>query len=275
MRFGLSIGIGKPTAPQQLVQRIGELEAVGLDACWMGQLFGVDTLTLYALAGSQTETIELGTAVIPIYARHPLVLASQALTTQAVTGNRLVLGLGSSHAALIRDTMGLEYARPAAYLREYLTVLRPALDGEAVEHRGELLRVTTGALGRTGVSGACRVPVVVGTFSPHSLRVAGELADGVMTWLAGPNVIREQVVPAVADAAAEAGRPPPRVVVGLPIAVTDDVEGERAVVERTLGAVRALPGVSRCLRSRGDHGSGSHRAHRYRIRGGGPARGAG
>ena len=251
MRYGLSLRIGTAAPPAEVLGRIVGLERAGLDSTWMGQLFGIDTLMLYATAGRDTTTISLGTAVVPTYSRHPLVLASQALTAQALTGDRIVLGIGSSHRALVHDTMGIDYRRPAQYLREYLEVLRAALDGAPIDHVGEMLRVSTGAFGTTGVPGAGRVPVVVGTFSPKSLRVAAELADGVMTWLAGPRVLGTEVRPTIDDLAAAAGRSRPRLVAGLPIAVTDDPARERASVARFLGPFVEFPAYQDVFRREG------------------------
>jgi 5,10-methylenetetrahydromethanopterin reductase len=251
LRYGLSLRIGTAAPPAEVLARIAGFERAGLDSTWMGQLFGIDTLMLYAAAGRDTSTISLGTAVVPTYSRHPLVLASQALTAQALTGNRIVLGIGSSHAGLVRDTMGIEYERPAQYLREYLQVLRPALDGAPIDHAGRMLRVSTGALGATGIPGAGRVPVVVGTFSPKSLVAAAELADGVMTWLAGPGVLGGEVRPTIDDAAAAAGRARPRLVAGLPIAVTDDPARERAAVARFLGPFVRFPAYEDVFRREG------------------------
>jgi F420-dependent oxidoreductase-like protein len=254
MRYGVSLRIGTAASPNEVLARIVDLERAGVDSAWMGQLFGIDTLTLYALAGRDTSRISLGTAVVPTWSRHPLVLASQVLTAQAVTGNRIVLGIGSSHRALVHDTMGIDYRRPAQYLREYLEILRPALDGEAIHHHGEMLRVSTGAFGRTGVPGAGRVPVVVGTFSPRSLQVAAELADGVMTWLAGPRVLRHEVRPSIDAAAAAAGRPRPGLVAGFPIAVTDQPGRERATIARFLRPYVNFPAYEDVFRREGISG---------------------
>jgi len=116
MQYGMALGSAPKPLPAY-VETIERYEAMGLDSVWSAQLFGADALTVFALAGATTSHIRLGTAVIPTYSRHPLVLASQALTTQAATGNRLVLGVGSSHRDLVEGVLGADYERPAAYLR--------------------------------------------------------------------------------------------------------------------------------------------------------------
>jgi F420-dependent oxidoreductase-like protein len=243
VKHGINLSPGPVTLGQHL-EHIAHHEAVGLDTVWSGQLFGPDLLTLYAMAGATTSRIALGTSVIPTPSRHPLVLASQALTTQAATGGRLLLGVGSSHKALVEGVLGADYDRPAAYLREYLTVLPALLRSERIVHTGERLHVdTTGAFGRAGVPQAEAPPVYVGTMFPRSLAVAGELADGIVTWLVGPRTLAEVVIPIATEAAAAAGRPRPRFVAGIPITVcaAGEAEDHLALVDRRLRGFTALP----------------------------------
>ena len=249
MRYGMALG----SAPKPLsayVETIEHYEAMGLDSVWSAQLFGADALTVFALAGATTTRIQLGTAVIPTYSRHPLVLASQALTTQAATNNRLVLGVGSSHRALVEGVLGADYERPAAYLREYLSVLPRLLRGERFDSEGERLHVdTTSVFGRAGVVGAEAPPVYVGTMFPISLRIAGELADGVITWLVGPTTLTEEVIPRLRDAAAAAGRPQLRVVAGIPITLCTkaDTQYHTDLVNSRLDSFVSLPVYQKVL----------------------------
>ncbi|CAO5253554.1 MULTISPECIES: TIGR03564 family F420-dependent LLM class oxidoreductase [unclassified Frankia] len=243
MRLGMSLASGNRPLSAFLDQ-ISHHEEAGLDTVWCSQLFGIDALTVFALAGARTTRISFGTAIIPTYSRHPLQLASAALTTQAATGNRLTLGIGSSHRALVTDALGLDYQRPAAYLREYLSVLPGLLRGERLSHRGELLNVdTTGTFGPPQVVGAEAPPVLVGTMFPISLKIAGTFADGIVTWLVGPRALADEVIPTVRAAAAAAGRPQPRVVAGIPAAVcaSADAAGHRDLINRRLAGFTALP----------------------------------
>ncbi len=243
MRFGMSLRSSTHEF-SGYVDMIERYEAFGLDSVWSAQLFGVEALTLFAVAGASTSRIRFGTAVIPTYARHPLVLASQALTTQAATGNRLLLGVGSSHRALVEEVLGADYDRPAAYLREYLTVLPRLLGGDRFDYVGERLRVdTTSPFGRAGGLGAEAPPVYVGTMFPLSLRIAGQLADGVVTWLVGPRTLTDLVAPTLNGAAAEAGRARPRVVASIPVALcgASDVDEQRDLVDRQLASFCSLP----------------------------------
>src|SRR2546422_10557069 len=133
-----------PPPPRPLERRIGRarrLEQRGLELLWISQLDDYDALTLAALVGRETRRIALGTWVVPTYPRHPSALAQQALTAQAASGNRLVLGIGLSHQVVIEKRLGLDFSRPVRHMREYLEVLLPLLRGEPVAHDGQCFRV--------------------------------------------------------------------------------------------------------------------------------------
>src|SRR5205807_5768496 len=114
----------------------------GLSSVWSPQIFGYDALTLLALAGRAVDGIELGTAVVPTYPRHPIVLAGQALTAQEATGGRLVLGIGLSHQMVIEGMFGYSFDHPARHMREYLSALLPLVRGETVSFAGETLKAS-------------------------------------------------------------------------------------------------------------------------------------
>jgi F420-dependent oxidoreductase-like protein len=230
-----------------VVEAVREAAEAGFRRAWLPQLFGVDALTAIAVAGREVSGIELGTAVVPTYPRHPLVLAGQALTTSAAVGDgRLHLGIGLSHQLVIEGMLGMAFEKPAVHMREYLSALRPALEGQPVDVQGETLRAAT-LMGPIKVDGAAPVPILVAALGPALLRVAGELADGTLTWMAAPSVIGQRIAPSIVTAAEKAGRPRPRIGVGLPVAVTDDVP---AVLERaasTFAVYGTLPSYRRLL----------------------------
>ncbi|MGP4016836.1 LLM class flavin-dependent oxidoreductase [Saccharopolyspora sp. 5N708] len=151
MRIGLSVD-DRGLPHTDLVAEVRNAADAGLASFWLGQHTAGDALTSLAVAGSAVPGIRLGTAVVPTYPRHPLALGAQALTTQAVTGNRLDLGIGTSHRTIITDQFGYSFDKPARHLREYLTALRPVLRGETVDFDGETLK----ARGRIDVPGASR-----------------------------------------------------------------------------------------------------------------------
>ena len=210
---------------EELVQQVVQVEEEGFDSFWSIQSATgeYDALTTMAMAGQETHRIEIGTDIVPTFLKHPLSMAQQALTAQVACGGRLTLGLGLSHSSVVKGAMGLSYDRPARHMREYLSVLRPLLNEGKVDFKGEVFKVTA----ELKVPDASPVPVIIAALAPMMLRIAGELADGTVTWMAGIRAVDTHIVPRVRAAAENAGRPPPRVCVSLPITVTDDEAGVR------------------------------------------------
>ena len=225
------------------VQSVVNAENDGFDSIWFGQIFGPDVLTVLALAGQKTSRIELGTSVVPTYPRHPQMLAAQALTVQAASNGRFNLGIGLSHAPVVEGMWGLSYERPAVHMREYLSVLLPLIREGRTSFSGDFFRVNA----------TVQVPVpkppavLIAALAPVMLRMAGEMTDGTITWMVGPKALEGHIVPRITKAANEAGRPAPRVVVGLPIAVTDDPEGARERAARSFQVYGTLPNYKRML----------------------------
>lgn len=251
MRIGIFVGsMDIPPSLLAQVQWAEDAERHGFDSFWVPQVFGADVMTVIALAGQRTSRIELGTAIVPTFPRHPVVLAQQALTAQAATGGRFTLGIGVSHKSTIEDWLGLSYDRPARHMREYLFVLRPLLNEEGVDFDGQVFRIN----GELQVPDAMPCPVLVGALGPVMLGIAGELADGAVTWMAGPRTFERHIVPRIRSAAAAAGRPEPRVCVGVPIAVTDNAGAARERAARLLQSYTLLPPYRRMLDLEGVQG---------------------
>ncbi len=219
MRIGLFIGtMGAADTLQGQVQQAAEAEADGFEGFWTAQVAGVDALTLLALSGDKTRSIELGTAVVPTYPRHPMALAQQAMTAQAATGGRLLLGIGLSHRPVVEGRWGLSFHAPAQHMDEYLTILNSLMETGSVDYQGRHFNVSGEIQRMTDTPPT----VCVAALAPRMLRMAGERASGTITWMAGPRTLEEHIVPRITSAAEGAGRPTPRVCVGLPICVTDD-----------------------------------------------------
>ena len=255
MRIGLFVGAMELMRNvAERLQRISEAEADGFDSYWLPQQFGADMLTVIAMAGMQTHRIELGTAVVPTYPRHPVAMAQQALTAQVAAGGRLTLGIGVSHRSTIEDWLGLSYAHPARHMEEYMSVLRPLLNESGVDFQGREFQVA----GELQIPDADMVscPVVIAALGPRMLEIAGRLADGTVTWMTGPNTLREHVVPLINESAAVAGTPPPRVCVGMPIAVTDNAGRARARADRLFQHYAILPSYRAMLEREGAEGPG-------------------
>jgi len=183
---------------------------------------------------------------VPSYPRHPNALAQQAATTNALTGGRLILGVGPSHAPGI-EALGLEYSRPARHMREYVTILKALGDEGRVEFDGEMYKMTTGF----ACPEASPFPVVMSALAPLMLKAAGEVADGTVTWMVGNKTIRDHTVPTINKAAADAGRPTPRVIVGVPVCVHDDHEQAIARSVQIFQGYGHLPNYRRQLDAEG------------------------
>lgn len=234
-------GIFFPSVEHQpfdaMIEQFQMLRDDGFASGWLPQSRSYDALTALAVVGRAVDGIELGTAVVPTFPRHPVVLATQALTTNAATGGRLRLGIGLSHKVAIEGGFGLSYDRPARHMAEYLDILVPMLKDQKVDVDGETLV----GHAQVRVPGGQACPVYLAALQPRMLRLAGSVADGTITWCTGPVTVERQIVPTIAAAAREAGRPAPRVVVALPCCVTDDEADGRAKADRQLEGYGRIP----------------------------------
>jgi 5,10-methylenetetrahydromethanopterin reductase len=245
-----------PSGDQALAKLADQLRQAaddGFASFWMSNIFGLEALTSLAVVGSQVPGIELGTAVVPSYPRHPAVLAQQALTVALAVGpGRLALGIGLSHKIVIEDMYGYSFDRPARHMREYLSVLLPLLEGTPVSVDGGTLRAHIGL--STPRSG--RVPVLLAAMAPRMLQLAGEQTDGTVLWMTGPATVRDYVAPAISAAAATAGRPRPRIVCMLPVCVTSDPAAARASADNEMAIYGQLPSYRAMLDREGAAGPG-------------------
>jgi len=251
MRIGMSLtDQTSPGALTDLRDQLRQAAGDGFASAWISNIFGLDALTALAVAGSQVPGIELGTAVVPTYPRHPAALAQQALTVALAVGGRLALGIGLSHRIVIEDMYGHSFERPARHMSEYLSILLPLLNGEAADFAGDTMRAKIGL----SVPRAGRVPVLLAAMAPAMLRLAGQRADGTVLWMTGPATVRDYVAPAINSAAEAAGRPAPRVVCILPVCVTDDTDLARARAARIFAIYGQLPSYRAMLDREGAEG---------------------
>jgi F420-dependent oxidoreductase-like protein len=234
-----------------VVEQVASLHEAGIETAWASQIFAYDALTALAAIGREVPDIGLGTAVVPTYPRHPVMLAGQALTVQAATGGRLTLGVGLSHQVVIENVFGQSFEKPARHMKEYLSILIPLLEGEQVSFKGETLSAST--FGPLQIS-TPPPPVLVAALGDVMLGIAGRMASGTVTWMTGPETIESHVVPTIRNAAAEAGRPVPRIGVGLPVCVTDDVASARAKAAEVFSIYGSLPSYRAMLDREGAAG---------------------
>ena len=249
MRFGLSPHFDSFASLRTALE--GAV-ADGFTSAWISNIFAYDALTTLAVVGGQVPGIELGTAVVPTYPRHPAALAQQALTTDLALEGRLALGIGLSHQVVIERMYGYSFDRPAAHMQEYLQILLPLIREGKVKTRGETLSANLAlSIPSTGA-----MPVLIAAMAPRMLHLAGAVADGTVLWMTGPKTIRDHVVPAITAAAAEAGRPSPRVVCQLPVCVTDDPAAARTRADEVFQVYGTLPSYRAMLDREGAKGPG-------------------
>jgi F420-dependent oxidoreductase-like protein len=249
VRIGVMIDTEQPF--DAMVGQVLALRDAGIETAWASQIFSYDALTALAVLGREVDGISLGTAVVPTYPRHPVMLAAQALTVQAATGGRLTLGIGLSHQVVIENVFGQSFDRPARHMREYLSILVPLLGGEQVGFTGETLRAST--FGPLAIE-APAPDVLVAALGTTMLGIAGRQAAGTVTWMTGPATVESHIVPTIRRAAEEAGRPEPRVAVGLPVCVTSDADGARQRAGEVFALYGHLPSYRAMLDREGAEG---------------------
>ncbi|MGH2760189.1 MAG: TIGR03564 family F420-dependent LLM class oxidoreductase [Actinomycetota bacterium] len=225
MNIGITVGLGARSEGtiDGVVDRIKDAEARGFASVWMTNAFSFDAITALSAAGRETSRVELGTAVVPTYPRHPVVMAQQALTAQSASDGRFTLGIGLSHETMVTNALGLPFERPAQHMREYLQVMMPLLSKETASVNGEFYRVQA----RVGVGDVAPVPVVLAALGPRMLKIAGTMTAGTITSWVGPRTLESHIAPKIAEAATAAGRPGPRIIIGLPISLTSDPDAAR------------------------------------------------
>ncbi len=256
MASGLRIGLmhgatqGADAGLDGIVAYAQRAEKLGFSTLWMPQIFSWDAIGVLTVVGRETERIELGTAVVPSYPRHPMAIAQQALTASAASNGRFTLGIGLSHKVVIESMFGLSYAKPARHMREYLEVLTPLLRGEPAKFEGEEYRVQ----GQIQVPGAASVGLVVAALGPAMLGITGRLADGTITWMTGVKTLGEHIVPTLTKAADKHGRPAPRIVAGLPITLTNDPDAAREKMGKVFSMYGQLPSYRAMLDREGAAG---------------------
>jgi F420-dependent oxidoreductase-like protein len=239
MKIGINgTGLVQRASVDAIADHAQQAASDGFSSYWLAEhpTGGLDALTVLTVVGLKVAEIELGTAVVPTFPRHPMVLAGQALTARSVIGNRLTLGIGLSHEVMMAQ-LGLSFDRPIRHLKDYLGVLMPLLAEGKVAYDGESIRCDADSFFKPEV----RCPVVVAALGPQALKVTGRMADGTTLAWVGPRTVREHIKPRLTEAASAADRPSPRIIATLPICVTDDEQRVRALISRTLTMYAELP----------------------------------
>ncbi len=247
MRIGTSIDTDQPI--DAVIANAKAARDAGFSTVWSSQIFGVDALTVFAVVAREVEGIEFGTGVIPVHPRHPQVLAQQALTVQALSKGRLILGIGLSHQVVVEGMWGYSWAAPGTYMREYLDALVPMLHGETANAKGERVRAVT--IGPVGPPVPTPPKLLVAALAPMMLRLAATMTDGTVTWMTGTATLRDYIVPTITKAAEAAGRPSPSIVASLPVCCTTDVASSTERINSALQIYPTLPSYKAMLDKEG------------------------
>lgn len=251
MRVGIN-GSDKLLAPDlsAIEADISRAEADGFDSYWMAQTTLLDAISGLALAASGTSTITVGTAVVPTWTRHPQAMAAAALTAQAATGGRFVLGIGLLHQPVVENFLHMKWQRPIRHMLDYLDVLQPLLADGAVDHTGEVWSYT----GNSARPTSDPPKVMLAALGEQMLKIAGRRTDGTILWCVGPRTIERQIAPIINGAASDAGRPSPAIVCSLPVWVTDDPEPARRFLAEIFSFYAVLPSYRAMLDIEGVQG---------------------
>ena len=208
MKIGIFGGDTAGRSVDDVVTDARAAEADGFSSYALPQIFALDAMGVLGIVGREIPRIELQTGVVPTYGRHPLTMAQQALTVQAASGGRFVLGIGLSHQMVIENMFGLSFDKPVRHMREYLAVLMPLIHEGKVSFRGETISTEASI----GVAPRIPCPVLVAALGEQMLKLAGTVADGTVTWMTGPATLASHTVPIINAAAVAAVRDGLRVV---------------------------------------------------------------
>jgi F420-dependent oxidoreductase-like protein len=245
--LGTFISVGRSL--DSALDRVRLAEQLGYHSAYTTHLAGRDSLTVLAAYANVTESIQLGTGVLPIHSRTPAATAQQAVTIDDISGGRLTLGLGVSHQVTVENWYGSKIEKPVSEMRDYVAVLRAIFAGEDPP---ESERFST-RFHFLGLEPRADLPIYVAALSPKMLELAGEVADGVILWLCNPDYIRDVVVPHVREGRRKAGKSLDGfdIVAAVPTAVTDEVDGARATLRADLSPYFLLPFYRRMIERSG------------------------
>ena len=227
-------------------------ESLGYESVWTTHTVAREPLQVLAAYAARTDRIGLGTAVVPAPIRHPIATAMEAATLDEASGGRLRLGIGISHRSLIEGWYGLTFDKPLGRMREYATIVRTLLDEGAVHFEGEHFRARFSFLGYQPRKG---IDLIFAALAPGMLRLAAELADGIVLWMCSPRYIRETIRPTIDEALAKHGRDPSTfdIIAAVPSGLTENVDAARDAFRRVAQPYPQLPFYRRVIEA-GGHG---------------------
>ena len=239
MRIGINgSGLVASASIDKILASARQTAEDGLSSFWLPEhpTGGLDALSVLTIVGQQVPHLELGTAIIATFPRHPMVLAGQVHTLRGIIENNFTLGIGLSHEVMMAQ-LGIPFEKPIRHLKEYLSIIVPLLNQGKVSFTGQLISCEAEIFDRPKVS----TPVVVAALGPQALAIAGSLSDGTTLSWVGPRTVKDHIKPRLAEAASKANRPTPRIIATLPICVTDDESRIRSHISKSLHNYTQMP----------------------------------
>ena len=243
VRWGLAGGVAIATMDEARAVALYAQQA-GFDGLWISHAGAIHpVVALSALGEVAPDLIEFGTSVIPIFGRHPVDVAQQALSAQSILDGRFTLGIGAGSKAQAEDRLGLSWDKPFSYTREFVDVLTPLLNGQSVHFEGEHLTART----ELGIE-ASAPPILVAALGPRMLRFAGERTAGTSLGQCGPKTIAEYVLPHLMEGAERGGRSDkPRIMALVRVCVTDEHAPAYALAKEISAFYQSFPSYQRVL----------------------------
>ncbi len=177
----LRVAIGVTEVTEQVARLVADAEALGAHSVWAPEAWGYDALTPLAFLAARTSTIRLGSGIAQLGARTPAMLAMSALSLQALSGGRFLLGLGVSGPQIMEGWHGVRFAAPLRATRETVEIVRAIAAGHRLDYQGGAYQIPLpGGAGRPirSMVAPAPVPIYLAALGPRNLELTGELADG-------------------------------------------------------------------------------------------------
>ena len=222
------------------IARVKAAERLGYESVWVTQLPNArDGALVLAAYSHATQSVGLGTGILPIYTRHPTAMVQMAATLDELSGGRFILGLGISHKVTVESMWGLHLDHPVEAMREYLEIVRASLRDGGCSVDGRYFSA------HWAYSGPRRaeMPIMISALNPRMLELAGELADGIVVYMCSPAYIRDQIIPALTAGRQKVGKTLDgfEIVAAVPISLTTDRTGGHAAFQKTVERYASLP----------------------------------
>ena len=239
-RYGVRLENDPNLSPQDYQELSSQAEKNGFEAVWVPEGGGRDSLTSLATIAMKTDTVKLGTGILPIFARTPTNTAMSAAGMAAVSDGRFLLGLGVGHAPTVESRDGIPFNQPMTRMRETIQIIKALLSGEEVNFTGKQFKITGASMG--AATPKTKVPIYIAALGPQMLEMVGELADGVlMNWTAVDYL--GEAIGHIKRGAEKAGRDPNEIdIVGyVRVAVGDNLTESRDSLRRQVARYASNP----------------------------------